>query len=189
MAQRIEVHPLTPERWDDFERLFGPSGAYGGCWCMYFRMRSRDNARAKGIERKAAMRKVVGAGPPPGLIAYVDGEPAGWVSVDARERFAMLSYSRMYKPLDDQPVWTIVCFVVGRNYRRQGMMDRLLEGAVEYARKEGAGILEAYPIESPAELKGYAGFMGVRSVFDRAGFEEVARLANGRPVMRKRLAA
>jgi GNAT superfamily N-acetyltransferase len=150
-------------------------------------MRSSENARAKGSERKAAMKALVDHGPPPGLIAYVDGEPAGWVSLDARERYTMLRYSRMYKPVDDRPVWTIVCFVVGRNHRRQGMMSHLLEAAVDYARGQGARFLEAYPIESPAELKGYAGFMGVRSAFDRAGFQEIARLANGRPVMRKEL--
>jgi GNAT superfamily N-acetyltransferase len=185
MATAIEVHPVTPERWADLEKLFGPSGAYGGCWCMYFRMRSSDNARAKGSERKASLKALVATGPPPGLIAYLNGEPAGWVSLDARERFTMLRYSRMYKPVDDRPVWTIVCFVVGRGYRRHGMMGRLLQGAIGYARDKGAGILEAYPVESPSELKGYAGYMGIRSVFDRAGFKEVARLANGRPVLRK----
>jgi GNAT superfamily N-acetyltransferase len=187
MAPAIEVHPLTPYRWADLERLFGASGGYGGCWCMYFRMRSSENARAKGSERKAAMKALVESGPPPGLLAYVDGEPAGWISLDERERFTMLRYSRMYTPVDGQPVWTIVCFVVGRKYRRQGMMSRLLEDALDYARGQGAQIVEAYPAESPAELKGCAGYMGIRSAFDRAGFKEVARLANGRPVMRKAL--
>ncbi len=185
VATRVEVHPLTPERWGDLEKLFGPSGAYGGCWCMYFRLRSSENARAKGNERKAAMKALVASGPPPGLLAYVDGEPAGWVSLDARERFTMLQYSRMYKPVDDQPVWTIVCFVVGKKYRRQGLMAGLLDGAERWARGNGARALEAYPVELAAELKGYAGYMGIRSVFDRAGFREVMRLKNSRPVMRK----
>src|SRR5574341_1041086 len=168
MAKAIEVHPVTPERWPDLEKLFGPSGAYGGCWCMYFRMRSSENARAKGSERKAAMKALVESGPPPGLLAYVDGEPAGWVSLDARERFTMLRYSRMYRPVDDTPVWTIVCFVVGKKYRRRGLMARLLEAAVRFARENGARVLEAYPMEPGAELKGYAGYTGVRTVFDRA---------------------
>lgn len=185
MAATVEVHPLTPARWADLEKLFGPNGGYGGCWCMYFRMRSSENARAKASERRAAMKALVSSGPPPGLIAYVNGEPAGWVSVDARERFTMLKYSRMYKPVDEEPVWTIVCFVVGRSHRRQGLMGHLLQGAIDYARDKGAGILEAYPVESPESLKGYAGYTGIRSVFERAGFEEVARLANGRPVMRR----
>jgi GNAT superfamily N-acetyltransferase len=183
----IEVHPVTPDRWPDLEKLFGPGGAYGGCWCMYFRLRSSENARAKAAERKAGMRDLVESGKEPGLIAYVDGEPAGWVSIDRRENFRMLQYSRMYAAVDDQPVWTIVCFVVGRNYRRQGLMKRLLDGAVKYAGEHGASAVEAYPIEQPEELKGYAGFMGIRSVFERAGFKEIRRLANGRPVMRLRV--
>ena len=185
MATGREVHPVTPDRWPDLEMLFGPSGAYGGCWCMYFRLRSSENARAKGSERKAGMKALVEAGPPPGLIAYVDGEPAGWVSLDPRERFTMLQYSRMYVPVDDQPVWTIVCFVVGRQFRRRGLMAGLLDAAVHYARENGARAIEAYPSEPEDALKGYAGFMGIRSVFDRAGFQEVARLKNGRAVMRK----
>jgi GNAT superfamily N-acetyltransferase len=183
----VEIHPLTPARWEDFEKLFGPSGASGGCWCMAFRMRSAENARAKGSERKAAMRALVASGPPPGLIAYANGEPCGWVSLDARERFTMLQYSRMYVPVDDEPVWTIVCFVVGRRFRRRGLMTQLLDAAVHYARERGARAIEAYPVEQTSELKGYAGYMGVRSVFDRSGFREIARLKNGRPVMRKEL--
>lgn len=185
MAAGIEVHPVTPDRWQDLEKLFGPSGGYGGCWCMYFRTRSSENARAKGSERKAAMKALVESGPPPGLLAYLDGEPAGWVSLDARERFTMLRYSRMYVPVDDLPVWTIVCFVIGRRFRRQGLMARLLDAAVGNARENGARAVEAYPVEPGTELKGYAGYMGIRSVFDRAGFQEIARLKNGRPVMRK----
>ena len=187
MVSRVEAHPVTAERWADLEKLFGPSGAYGGCWCMYFRMRSSENARAKGSERKAAMKALVASGPPPGLLVYLNGEPAGWVSLDPRERFKMLQYSRMYQAVDDQPVWTIVCFVVGRQFRRQGLMARLLDAAVQYARENGARALEAYPVEPGTELKGYAGYMGIRSVFDRAGFREIARLKNGRPVMRKEL--
>ena len=180
----ITIHAATPDRWPDLERLFGPGGAYGGCWCMYFRMRSKDNARAKASERKAVLKSLVESGEPPGLITYVDGEPAGWVSIDQRERFAMLSYSRIYKPADGGPLWTIVCFVTGRKFRQQGLMATMLRGAVDYARQQGAKVIEAYPVEPGEELKGYAGYMGIRSVFDRAGFVEVARLANGRPHMR-----
>jgi GNAT superfamily N-acetyltransferase len=184
MADGVVIHPVTAERWADLEKLFGRSGAYGECWCMYFRMRSAENAKAKAAERKAGMKSLVGSGQEPGLIAYLDGEPAGWVSVDRRENFRMLQYSRMYAPVDETPVWTIVCFVVGRDYRRRGLMGRLLEGAVEYARGHGAKAIEGYPVEPSEELKGYQGFQGVRPVFERAGFREVKRLKNGRPVMR-----
>jgi GNAT superfamily N-acetyltransferase len=151
---------------------------------MYFRMRSKDNAKAKASARKAGLKSLVESGEPPGLIAYLDGEPAGWVSIDRRERFAMLNYSRIYKALDEGPLWTIVCFVTGRKFRQQGLMAQMLRGAVDYARQQGAKVIEAYPVERGEELKGYAGYMGIRSVFDRAGFVEVARLSNGRPHMR-----
>lgn len=151
---------------------------------MYFRMRSGENARAKAAERRARMKSLVESGQEPGLIAYVDGVPVGWVSLDRRENFRMLQYSRMYAPVDETPVWTIVCFVVGRGYRGKGLMSRLLEGAVEHARGHGATAIEGYPVEPSEELKGYQGFQGVRPVFERAGFREVKRLANGRPVMR-----
>lgn len=187
MTAPISTHPLTPERWPDFERLFGASGGYGSCWCTYFRMRSSRFAAARGEERKAAMRSLVESGAPPGLLLYVDREPAAWASFDRRDRYPMLQHSRVYTPIDSRPVWTIVCFVVGRRFRRQGMMGRLLEAAIKRVRAEGGRVLEAYPVEPGAELKRYEGYMGIRSVFDRAGFKEVARLKNGRPVMRLEL--
>jgi GNAT superfamily N-acetyltransferase len=184
---KITIEPLTPDRWEDFERLFGPQGASGGCWCMHFRTRSSEQRRATGSQNKAAMRRIVDSGEPPGLLAYVDGEPAGWVSLDPREKFPHLVHSRKYRALDDQPVWNVVCFVIGENFRRQGLSEKLLEAAVQYARKNGARIVEAYPIEPHDELIGYAGFTGIRSVFDRCGFTEAGRAGNGRPIMRRML--
>jgi GNAT superfamily N-acetyltransferase len=183
----IAIHPVTPERWDDLERLFGPGGASGGCWCMWFRRRASEFAKAKARENKADMRAMVEAGEEPGLIAYVDGEPAGWISLDRRERYARIENSRLFKRLDDKPVWSVVCFVIGKAYRRSGLSQRLLEGAIEYARGRGATTLEAYPVEPDGALTGDRGYQGIRSVFDRAGFREVARAANGRPVMRLEL--
>ena len=187
MAARTEIHPLTPERWADFEKLFGPKGASGGCWCMYFRTRSSEQRRSTNASNKAAMRGIVDSGETPGLVAYVDGEPAGWVSLDPREKFPHLEYSRKYKRLDDQPVWTVVCFVIGEEFRRQGLSEQLLEAAVAHARKNGARIVEAYPIEPRNELTGFAGFTGIRSVFERCGFAEAGRTVNGRPIMRLHL--
>jgi GNAT superfamily N-acetyltransferase len=152
---------------------------------MYFRTRSSEQRRATNATNKAAMRKIVKAGPPPGLLAYVDGEPAGWVSLDPREKFPHLEYSRKYKRIDDKPVWTVVCFVIGAEYRRQGLSEKLLDAAVKYARKNGARIVEAYPIEPRNELTGFAGFTGIQSVFERSGFVEAGRTGNGRAVMRR----
>ena len=108
----------------------------------------------------------------------------GWVSLDQRERYPRLTNSRIFKPIDDKPVWSVVCFVIGKNHRRSGLSSQLLDGAIEYARKKGATTLEAYPIEPSENLTGDRGFQGIRSVFDRAGFREAARASNGRPIMR-----
>jgi GNAT superfamily N-acetyltransferase len=182
-----DVHPLTPDRWADFEKLFGKSGAFGGCWCMYFRLRSSENRRATSAGNKASMRAIVDSGEPPGLLAYVDGEPAGWVSLDPREKFAHLEHSRTLKRLDDRPVWSIVCFVIGKKFRRRGLSQLLLEAAIDHARKHGATTLEAYPIEPREKLKGFDGFTGIRSVFERCGFIEAGRAVNGRAIMRRAL--
>jgi len=185
MTQKsIEVHPLTPERWADFERLFGPSGAYGGCWCMWFRARVKDFRSASGRENKPAMKAIVDSGHVPGLLAYVNGEPAGWCSLDPREQFPHLEHSRTLRRIDDRPVWSVVCFVIGKKFRRQGLMGALLRAAVDYARSQGAQVIEGYPVEPGAELTGYAGYTGIASAFRRAGFVEAARAPNGRPIMR-----
>src|SRR5439155_14829881 len=82
----VNIYPLAPDRWGDFEKLFGPGGAYAGCWCMWPRRRSKDWSASRAAGRKAAMRAIVQSDEPPGLLAYMDGEPVGWVSVDRRER-------------------------------------------------------------------------------------------------------
>jgi GNAT superfamily N-acetyltransferase len=180
----LTIHPVTPERWDDLERLFGPGGASGGCWCMWFRRRSSEFATAKARENKADLHGLVERGEEPGLIAYWDGEPAGWISLDRRERYPRIENSRLFRPLDDTPVWSVVCFVIGKPYRRSGLSGRLLAAAIEYARERGGTMLEAYPVEPTTNLTGDHGFQGIRSVFTRAGFHEAARAPNGRPIMR-----
>lgn len=180
----ITIHPLTPDRWPDLETLFGPGGASGGCWCMWFRRRRREFANTTSRQHKAGLKAIVDSGDPPGLLAYVDGEVAGWVSLDPREKYDMLMHGRVWKPLDDTPVWSIVCFVVGKKHRRRGMMSRLIDAAVAHAGERGARTLEAYPIEPDGELTGYSGFTGIRSAFERAGFREAGRMSNGRPIMR-----
>lgn len=130
------------------------------------------------------MRSLVESGEEPGLIAYVGGEPAGWISLDPREKYGRLEHSRLFQRIDDRPVWSVVCFVIGKAHRRTGLSGRLLEAGIEYAKKRGARTLEAYPVEPDGELTGDRGFQGIRSVFERAGFVEVKRVANGRPIMR-----
>jgi GNAT superfamily N-acetyltransferase len=183
-----EIHPLTADRWADFETLFGPRGAYGGCWCMFWRLRSSENARNKGADKKREMRRIVDSGKPPGLLAYVEGEPAGWCSIDSREKFLRIEHSRTLQRVDDRPgVWSLNCFVIARKHRRHGLMTGLLDAAVEYARERGAKIIEAYPIDPRGDLKSYEGYTGVGSAFRRRGFREVARPRENQAIMRMEL--
>jgi len=182
---QVEVHPLTADRWGDFERLFGPRGASGGCWCMFWRLRSSENARNTGADNKRAMRQIVDSGEPPGLLAYVDDEPAGWCSIEPREKFARIENSRTLRRIDDRPgVWSLNCFVIAKQHRRLGLMTTLLDAAIENARRQGAKIIEAYPVEPSGELKGYHGYTGVASTFRRRGFQEVARRRPQQVIMR-----
>jgi GNAT superfamily N-acetyltransferase len=156
---------------------------------MWFRRRASEMAKSKARENKADLKALVEGGEEPGLIAYVDGEPAGWISLDRRERYARLEHSRVFKRVDDRPVWSVVCFVIAKSHRRTGLSGKLLAAAVNYAKDRGAETLEAYPVEPGEDLTGDHGYQGIRSVFDRAGFNEVKRASNGRPIMRLELSA
>lgn len=188
----LDVLPLTPERWPDLEALFGAKGCSEarGCWCMFYRV-------AKGLPRlegestpqasRRALKALTDAGTPPGLIGYRGGVPVGWVSLGPRQDFERLKRSTIRKAIDDRPVRSIVCFVVPSAYRREGVAAGMLDGAIRYARSQGVATLEAYPIDLD-ETPGSGGlWFGVATTFARAGFEEVARRRQGRPIMRLRL--
>lgn len=183
--REVEIRPLTAERWADFERLFGPRGAYAGCWCMWPRLRSKDFNVSTAAGRKAGMKGLAESHEAPGLLAYVDGQAVGWVALDRRERLGHFEYSRKLKALDRPGgLWAIVCFVIDKEHRRQGLMTTLLDAAIEHARRRGAKIIEAYPIEPSGGLKGYHGYTGIASTFRRRGFQEVARPRAGQVMMR-----
>ena len=111
MNEKLKVLPLTPDNWSDLETLFGENGAHGGCWCMWFRQTNAEAERQSGEGNRMALKQIVDEGHVPGLIAYVDGFPAGWVSVAPRSEFSRLARSRVIKPVDEQPVWSVVCFL------------------------------------------------------------------------------
>ncbi|MFQ5676789.1 MAG: hypothetical protein ACE5G1_12905 [bacterium] len=108
MMPDLQFHPLTPERWSDFEELFGPRGACGGCWCMWYRLTRSEFDKQKGGGNLQAMKTLVQARNIPGLLAYQNKKAVGWCSVAPREEFAALARSRILKPVDEQPVWSIV---------------------------------------------------------------------------------
>jgi GNAT superfamily N-acetyltransferase len=180
-----EIRPLTPERWKDLVALFGPNGAYSNCWCMWWRVTSSEFDETKGAGTRRALKDLVDKGHVPGLLAYVDDRPAGWVSVAPREEFGRVERSRLLRPVDDQPVWSIVCFYIDRRSRGRGVGSALLRGAVQYAGQKGAKVVEAYPVDAkgrkipPAEL-----YTGTVEMFEAAGFEIVADRGGRRRIMR-----
>jgi GNAT superfamily N-acetyltransferase len=185
-VKKWQFHPLTPERWDDFELLFGPNGACAGCWCAWFLMTNKEFTLARKEGHKAAMRTLVQSGGEPGLIAYADGVPAGWVALAPRENYKRLATSKHLGPVDDQPVWVVSCFYIYRDYRHQGLMEKLLEAAVDYARSKKVKILEAFPLDVEGKINSVSLFTGKSAVFRKAGFEQVA-LRDYRPILRKTL--
>jgi ribosomal protein S18 acetylase RimI-like enzyme len=136
---------------------------------------------------RADLKALVDAGPPPGLIAYQGRVPVGWVTLGPREEFHKLEKSPVMKAVDDKPVWSIICFVVPSEHRRQGVAHALLQGAMAYAKKRGATLLEAYPVDKAGRQSDGNMWFGAKSMYDRAGFKEVARRKPARPVVRRRV--
>lgn len=136
---------------------------------------------------RAALKALVDAGRPPGLIGYHGRTPVGWVSLGPRREFLRLERSSVMKPVDDKPVWSIICFVVPAEHRGRGIARALLSGAVDYARKRGATLVEAYPVDKRTRSNDIDMWFGSKSMYDRAGFKEVARRKPARPVVRRRV--
>jgi GNAT superfamily N-acetyltransferase len=188
------VRPVDADRWADLERLFGPSGAYSGCWCMWWRLPGREFGRNGNLGNRAALEAAVRGGEPVGLLAYAaDGTPAGWAAVAPRTAYGRVLRSPALKPApdDEAAVWSVPCFFTTRGRRRTGVAGVLLAAAVGYARTGGAAILEGYPVDTgrgrmppAAEL-----FSGTVGQFTRAGFAVHARPATGRRVIMRRAVA
>jgi len=182
---RFSFHPLTPDRWPDLERLFGPRGACAGCWCMWWRLSRQEWNRGKGEGNRKAFRKLVRSGAEPGVLAYADGESVGWCAIARREQYPRLNSSRILKPVDDQPVWSVTCFYIARGSRHQGLSTALLKAAVDFARVRGAQIVEGYPHDPKKATADVFVYTGLVSAFRKVGFKEVARRSKTRPIMRR----
>lgn len=181
----IEYLPLTPDRWQDFETLFGPNGAAGGCWCMHWRLPRKEFVAGQGDGNRQAMHTIVESEKVPGLLAYVDGQIAGWCSVGPREDFPRLEKSKVAKRVDEQAVWSIVCLFIGKKYRNQGVSVGLVKAATDYAVAQGAKIVEAYPVEPQHDkMPDVFAWTGIASAYLQAGYVEVTRHTAGRPFMR-----
>ena len=181
----IDIRPATAERWPDVVAIMGGSGGDRGCWCQYYRWSSSDFSRLGAGGGRAALERQVEAGPPPGLIAYLEGKPVGWVGVGVRDDMERLVRSRTIPRIDDRPVWSILCFLVRPGYRRRGVTRALIEGVLAAARAAGAPGVEAYPIDADGRrLDPTLSYVGFTSTFERAGFRRVVETAGrsaGRP--------
>jgi GNAT superfamily N-acetyltransferase len=180
----LTIVPLTPERFPALEQLFGRHGASGGCWCMWWRLSRQEYRAGKGEGNRRALRALVAGGRVPGLLAFQGDRPVGWIAVEPRSAYPRLAASRDLAPVDEAPAWAVTCFYVARDMRGRGVTRRLLAAAADHARAAGAALLEAYPREPAARAAAPALYTGVASTFRTLGFEEAARRAPGRPILR-----
>jgi GNAT superfamily N-acetyltransferase len=169
----VTVLPATVDRWSDVAALLADSGE-AGCWCQAWRGLD-TRALSGGRSRPQLLRDQMAAGPPPpGFVAYLDGRPVGWVGIAVRTETPRLIHSRTIPAIDEQPVWSIGCFRIRPGHRRRGIAAALLNGVVQAAREAGAPGVEAYPIDPDGRrVEVGAGYVGIASMFDAAGFRRV----------------
>jgi len=172
------VVPATADRWDDIVAVLGGNGDKG-CWCQAPRGRAVGYGKAPPGSRREALRtQVSDDDPPPGMLAYVDGEVAGWCGFGPRPNLPRLVNSRTIPTIDDRPVWSILCFNVRVGFRRRGVAAALLDGVVDLARRSGAPGVEAYPIDPEGgRVDSSFGYVGVTPMFEKAGFRRVIETA------------
>jgi GNAT superfamily N-acetyltransferase len=170
----FDTRPVTPDRVDDFAAVANPNRRPSHCWCLSHRLSAREITELGGGSREAAFRALCARENPPGVIGYDDGEPVGWCSIGPRSENTRLTQSRLIRPLDDVPVWSIICVVIRGGYRRQGYTTPLINGAVEYAAARGAPAVESYPVDpGSGRIDLTMAFVGTRAMFANAGFEVV----------------
>lgn len=179
------IEPASPDRWKDVERLAGERGFYSGCWCMWWRVGAQEWNERHGEGLRSELTSLVEGGAEPGLLAYDGEDPIGWVAIAPRAEYPRLDRSSKLKPVDDAPVWSITCFYIDRQHRRQGVATELLQAAIDYAKAHGAEVVEGYPIDVSCHgsVTSAGIFTGTLAMFEAAGFREVIR-RGGRPIVR-----
>jgi GNAT superfamily N-acetyltransferase len=183
----IATKPLTPATWNDFIELFGAKGACGGCWCMNWRLMKGEFDAGKGDQNRDRMKELVDSGSVPGLIAYIDKKPIGWISLSPRKEYIRLTKSRIFAPIDElDGVWSISCLFFAKPFQRRGLSSLLITEAVKHAQANGAKVVEAYPHDMGSGKSLPAPFVwtGITSSYIKAGFKEAARRSKTRPIIR-----
>jgi len=184
MLEDVETHPATPDRWDDLADIFSGKGDPGRCWCAYWYLSAKACKAGWGNHRDVLESRVRG-GRRPGVIAYVEGAPAGWAGVAPRAEFDRLARNRQaLAAIDDRPVWSLNCLVVRREFRKRGLMRPLIRGAVRFALAEGAPAVEAYPVDYSEKPLVWDLYRGTIPALTDEGFVEVARRSPRQPIFR-----
>jgi GNAT superfamily N-acetyltransferase len=185
MPAEFRFEPVTAAHWKDLEALFGARGACGGCWCMSWRKPKDRFQSGKGAANRASLKALVEQGPPPGILAYAGDRPVGWCAVAPRREYITLAKSRVLRPLDDAPVWSVSCLFIARPFRRKGLSVSLLKAAVRFVADQGGKIVEGYPaLAKTAAVSPTFAWTGVLEAFLKAGFEEMPRWSESRPIVR-----
>lgn len=171
----FDVRPATLARFDDVATMLGPKNPTSSvCWCLSHRIDAKTNKELVGPERGEYVRRLTRRKVAPGVLAYDGDEVVGWAAVAPRSE---LPFERSTKipHVDDLPVWSIWCIRVRPGHRGRGIAQPLLEGAVQYARTNGAPAVEGYPVDNRgAKVDLTMAYVGTRSLFERAGFHKVS---------------
>jgi GNAT superfamily N-acetyltransferase len=185
-----KTRPVTPDRFEDFADVINRTRRVNHCWCLSHRLQIAEIEQLGDGDREQAMRRLCERDHPPGVVTYRDGEPVGWCNIGPRTEITRLARSRLIRPVDELPVWSIVCVIVRPGHRRQGVTAPLIEGAVAYAASHGAPAVEAYPVDPSGRMDVTMAFVGTKSMFEQAGFRVIGTtgaVASGMPrlVMRR----
>ena len=156
---------------------------------MLWRLSRKQFESQRGEGNKLAMKAIVDSGEVPGILAYHNTKAIGWCAIAPRGIFLALTRSRILRPIDDRPHLSIACLFVDRSYRKKGVSTELLRAASEYAKSQGADLVEGYPVEPKSEkdIPPAFAWTGTSKAFIGAGFKEIVRRSPTRPIMRLEL--
>lgn len=181
MIDKVEFRPVTPETWPDFEKLFESRGGPKSCWCTVWRTVETPTTERPATAKKQEMKRRISSAEPVGLLGYLGSEPIAWCSIAPRHTYRA-SMSDVMEGDETQNIWSMVCFFVSRPYRGQGMFQKMIRAAEEHAARNGATLLEGYPVDPDAPSYRFGGFV---PAFEQAGYEPVGRKGTRRHIVRK----
>ena len=185
-TNKLSFEPLSITTWQSLLELFGERGACGGCWCMTWRLLSKEYEKSKGALNRELFYQLVKNKEPLGVIAFEDGKPIGWCSISPREKLIRLENSKLFKRIDDTPVWSITCMFIKKEYRKKGISSMLIKEASIYAFLNKAKAIEAYPVIATKDkmMPDVFVYYGLVNAFKDAGFKKVKQASANRLIMR-----